>query len=64
MILEETWEGGEHFRSGVLWKLGDGKVFYFRPRHETYPVFREPLALKIVENATVWLGSTVREAGR
>jgi len=64
IIFEETWESGEHFRSGALWNLGDRKVFYFRPGHETYPVFREPLALKIVENATLWLGNTVREGER
>jgi len=59
VIFEETWEGGEHFRSGALWDLGKGKVFYFRPGHETYKIFFEPLPLKIVENACLWLGESV-----
>ena len=38
VILEERWDAGEHFRSGCLWQVGKGKVFYFRPGHEIYPV--------------------------
>jgi trehalose utilization protein len=31
-------------------------VFYFRPGHETYPVFKQPEPLRVVENAVRWLG--------
>ena len=55
VIFEERWEPGEWFRSGSLWKLGAGEVFYFRPGHETYPVYKQPVALKIVENAVRYL---------
>ncbi|AGA31053.1 ThuA domain-containing protein [Singulisphaera acidiphila] len=55
VILEERWGPGEWFRSGMVWKVGQGRVFYFRPGHETYPVFREELPLKIVANAARWL---------
>ena len=58
VVFEESWEGGEHFRSGCVWNLGKGQVFYFRPGHETYPVFYEKYPLQIVENAAVWLGET------
>ncbi|MEO1996102.1 MAG: hypothetical protein ABGZ17_12590, partial [Planctomycetaceae bacterium] len=34
------------------------RVFYFRPGHETYPVYKERLPLKIVENAVRWLGNS------
>ena len=27
VIVEETWELGEHFRSGMVWHIGKGKVF-------------------------------------
>ena len=64
VIFEESWKDGEHFRSGALWNIGKGKVFYFRPGHETYPVFRQEFPLKIVENATVWLGAQVVETRR
>lgn len=57
LVLEEKWDGGEYFRSGMVWNVGKGKVFYFRPGHETYPVFKEELPLKVVENAVVWIGT-------
>ena len=40
VILEERWAGGEWFRSGAIWNLGRGRVFYFRPGHETFPVYK------------------------
>lgn len=55
VLFEERWAQGEWFRSGSLWQLGDGKVFYFRPGHELYPVFKQPETLKILENAVRWL---------
>lgn len=56
VILEERWSTGEWFRSGMLWNLGKGRVFYFRPGHETYPVYFNPEVLRILENACRWLG--------
>ncbi len=55
VILEERWATGEWFRSGMVWNIGKGKVFYFRPGHETYPVFKEKPVLQILENAVRWL---------
>lgn len=56
VIFEEKWDKGEHFRSGCVWKLGKGKVFYFRPGHETYSIYTQPIPLKIIANAVEWLG--------
>ena len=58
IIFEERWDLGERFPAGCLWKLGAGRVFYFRPGHETYPVFKQREPLQIVENAARWLGSS------
>lgn len=55
VVFEERWATGERFRSGMIWNLGKGKVFYFRPGHETYGVYFEPLPLKVLENAVRWL---------
>lgn len=57
ILFEESWAAGESFRSGLIWKLGEGRVFYFRPGHETYPIFKQDLPLKIVANAVNWLGT-------
>lgn len=56
LIFEECWEGGEWFRSGSVWKLGKGKVFYFRPGHESYPIFKEPWVMQLLTNAINWMG--------
>ena len=61
VLFEESWAAGERFRSGLIWKLGEGRVFYFRPGHETYPVFKQELPLKIVANAVNWLGSNLNK---
>jgi trehalose utilization protein len=61
VIFEEKWDAGEHFRSGSLWNVGQGKVFYFRPGHETFPVYKEEFPLKVLENASLWLGQQVKK---
>lgn len=57
VVLEERWDKGEFFRSGCVWKVGAGRVFYFRPGHETYPVFKQAEPLLVLENAARWLAS-------
>lgn len=61
VIFEERWDAGEHFRSGAVWNLGKGRVFYFRPGHETFDVFKQPEALLILENASRWLVEKQRD---
>lgn len=60
VIFEERWEPGEWFRSGCVWQLGEGKVFYFRPGHETYAVYQQPECLQIILNAVRWLAARER----
>jgi trehalose utilization protein len=57
VVFEETWKLGERFRSGMIWKIGAGRVFYFRPGHETFPVYKQPEVLKVLDNACHWLGT-------
>lgn len=62
VVCEERWAGGEWFRSGSVWKLGRGRVFYFRPGHELYPVFKDQNVLKILDNAVHWLAAEQRKS--
>jgi trehalose utilization protein len=64
VIFEEKWDAGEHFRSGCVWDVGKGKVFYFRPGHEIYPVYRQEIPLKILENASRWLATQLPAAAK
>ena len=57
VVFEEKWDKGEHFRSGCVWQVGQGRVFYFRPGHETYPVFQQTEPLRVIENAVRWMGA-------
>ena len=57
IVFEEKWDKGEHFRSGCVWSLGQGRVFYFRPGHETYPIFQQAETLRVIENAVRWMST-------
>ena len=61
LLLDETWKDGSYFRSGCLWYLGKGQVFYFRPGHETYNVYKQEVCLKIILNAIRHLGKSRAE---
>lgn len=53
-VLISTFTGGECFRSGCTWRRGAGRVFYFRPGHETYPSYHDKNVLKVIENSIRW----------
>jgi trehalose utilization protein len=59
VVFEEKWDKGEHFRSGCVWQVGKGRVFYFRPGHETYGIFQQAETQRVVENAARWMGSAI-----
>jgi trehalose utilization protein len=46
--------GGEVFRSGCCYTRGLGKIFYFRPGHETYPTYFHPGVRRVIANAVRW----------
>ena len=54
LVFISWFQGGEVFRSGCCYFRGRGKIFYFRPGHETYPIFYNPQVLKVIENASAW----------
>lgn len=59
-LLFISWfTGGEVFRSGATWYRGNGRVFYFRPGHETYPTYHNPMVQKVITNAVRWARPTV-----
>ena len=60
IVFLSWFEGGEAFRSGVTLQRGNGRIFYFRPGHETYPSFHNENVLKIISNAVRWAKPSVR----
>lgn len=54
-IFISWFEGGEVFRSGLVYQRGNGRVFYFRPGHETYPIFYDAQVQRVLRNAVHYL---------
>jgi len=54
LVYLSNFEGGEVFRSGCTYRRGHGKVFYFRPGHETYPTYYNQDIMHIISNAVRW----------
>ncbi|TJY41153.1 trehalose utilization protein ThuA [Cohnella pontilimi] len=64
LVLVSWFEGGEVFRSGCCYHRGAGKVFYFRPGHETYPTYYNENVRKVISNAVKWAAPVKREYPR
>lgn len=54
LVFTSWFEGGEVFRSGCCYVRGSGRVFYFRPGHETYPIYYRDDVRDVLANAAEW----------
>jgi len=54
LVLISWFQGGEVFRSGCCYHRGSGKIFYFRPGHETYPTYYHPQVQQVIINGVRW----------
>ncbi len=54
LVFVSWFSGGEIFRSGCTYRRGHGRVFYFRPGHETYPTYHNPEIQRVILNAVHW----------
>jgi trehalose utilization protein len=55
LVFVSWFTGGEVFRSGAAWSRGLGRIFYFRPGHESYPTYHQPEVRRVLVNATRWV---------
>ena len=55
LVLVSWFEGGEVFRSGCVFKRGRGKIFYFRPGHESYPTYHNKDVQRVLSNAAKYV---------
>lgn len=53
-VFVSWYEGGEVFRSGLTYQRGAGRIFYFSPGHETYPIYHHEDVQQILRNAVNW----------
>ncbi|QPC45809.1 ThuA domain-containing protein [Mangrovibacillus cuniculi] len=61
LVMMSWFEGGEVFRSGCTYTRGNGKIFYFRPGHETYPTYYNEKIQRVIQNAVQWAAPVKRE---
>lgn len=54
LVFISSFTGGEVFRSGVTFRRGHGKVFYFSPGDQDYPVYHHPEIRRVLANAVLW----------
>jgi trehalose utilization protein len=54
LIFLSWFPGGEVFRSGCTFQRGNGRIFYFRPGHETFPIYYQEEIIRIIANAVRW----------
>ena len=55
LVFLSWFKGGEVFRSGCTFRRGRGKIFYFRPGHETHPTYHNEQIQKVIANAVKWV---------
>lgn len=58
LVFVSWFSGGEVFRSGCTFRRGSGKIFYFRPGHETYPTYYHAGVRQVIANAARWAAPT------
>ncbi len=63
LIFISSFEGGEVFRSGVTFSRGQGRIFYFSPGDQDYPVYHQTAIQRVIANAVQWAAqpSVMRE---
>ena len=64
LIFISWFQGGEVFRSGCCWHRGRGKIFYFQPGHETYPIYHQREVQQVLINAVRWAAPAAAGSSR
>lgn len=54
LIFVSSFSGGEVFRSGCTFRRGKGKIFYFSPGDQDYPVYHHADVRRVIANGVSW----------
>lgn len=54
LVFISSYSGGAVFRSGCCFRRGDGRIFYFSPGDQQYPVYRQAEVRRVIANAVGW----------
>ena len=58
LVFISSYAGGEVFRSGCCFRRGKGKIFYFSPGDQEYPVYHQAEIQRVLANAAQWARPT------
>ncbi|MEB8336915.1 ThuA domain-containing protein [Streptomyces endophyticus] len=54
LVFVSSFSGGEVFRSGCTFRRGHGKIFYFSPGDQDFPVYHHKDVRKVIANGVRW----------
>jgi trehalose utilization protein len=54
LVFISSHEGGEVFRSGMTFTRGRGRIFYFSPGDQAYPIYHDTRIQRVLSNAALW----------
>jgi trehalose utilization protein len=54
LVFVSSFAGGEVFRGGCCFRRGRGRIFYFSPGDQDYPVYHHPDVQRVIANAVRW----------
>lgn len=57
LVFLSTFSGGEVFRSGCTFRRGYGKIFFFSPGDQDYPVYFHKDVRRVIANGVEWANS-------
>jgi trehalose utilization protein len=61
LVFISSFSGGEVFRSGCAYQRGKGRVFYFSPGDQDYPVYHHPDIRRVLANAAAWCAPSLAD---
>ena len=54
LVFVSWYAGGDVFRSGCCFHRGKGRIFYFSPGHELYPIYKDQWVQRVLVNGVRW----------
>jgi trehalose utilization protein len=54
-VFISSFNGGEVLRGGCTFRRGHGRIFYFSPGDQAYPVYHHPDVRRVIANAVQWI---------
>ena len=54
LVFISSFTGGEVFRSGCTFRRGHGKIFFFSPGDQDYPVYHHRDVRRVIANGVAW----------